>query len=157
MASPGPSKLFHRFPFVLTDRGLDTKVDGASACRLLSIDDALGEGALSSTAGQSLLLEAMAQTAAYFAEDAGRTQSGMLVGLTRVQFGRPPRTGERLLVEARLVQKFGDLVRVAARVTVTSGQVEPSTPPLEPLLAEGEILISLAGGAGPNGFAGKQP
>lgn len=151
MTVPGPSKLFHRFPFVLTDRSLDARANGSSACRLLSIDDSLGEGGvLGSTYAQSLLVEAMAQTAALFAEGSERRQSGMLAGLRRVRFGRPPRVGERLLVDAELVQTFGDLVRVAARVREVASSApakdDPATETPGEILAEGEILISLAGG-----------
>jgi acyl dehydratase len=41
----------------------------------------------------------------------------MLVGFRNVTFGRPPRVGDRLEASASFVQRFGDLVRVAGRVT----------------------------------------
>ena len=135
-AGPDPhAKLFHRFPFVLFDACETIEAGRSIARRLVSLDDALLEGAPAGPFSQMLLVEAMAQTAALFAESGGRRQSGMLVGLKRITFGRPPVAGDRLLVEARCVQKFGALVRVEGRVT-ESGE----------LLAEGEILISLAGG-----------
>jgi 3-hydroxymyristoyl/3-hydroxydecanoyl-(acyl carrier protein) dehydratase len=134
--NPAPhEKLFHRFPFVMFDR-CDRIEEGASAAtRLLSIDDALLEGGVGGTFTQALLVEAMAQTAALFAESSGRSRSGMLVGLKRVSFGAMPRAGDRLEVRAALVQKFGDLLRVQGSVH-REGEV----------IAEGEILISLAGG-----------
>jgi 3-hydroxymyristoyl/3-hydroxydecanoyl-(acyl carrier protein) dehydratase len=132
MATEVHTKLFHRFPFVLFDRALATEPGASQSARLLSVDDSLHEGAAGTTFAQSLLVEAMAQTAALFAEEAGRKRSGMLVGLNRVRFGRAPRPGDRLIVEARFVQKFGDIIRVAGRVT-ESGE----------MLAEGDILISL--------------
>jgi 3-hydroxymyristoyl/3-hydroxydecanoyl-(acyl carrier protein) dehydratase len=144
MAAESQTRLFHRFPFVLVDRPREVKPGGASSLRLLSIDDALHEGMAAdglaradadvagSTFAQSLLLEAMAQAAALFAEEGGRRTSGMLVGFRSVTFGRPPRTGDRLEIETRYVQRFGDIVRVAGRVT-ESGET----------LAEGEILLSL--------------
>jgi len=61
----------------------------------------------------------------------------MLVGFRDVKFGRPPRVGDRLEASASFVQRFGDLVRVAGRVTA-SGET----------LAEGEILLSLGDAAG---------
>ena len=137
MAAEASAKLFHRFPFVLFDRGHALAADASASTRVLSFDESLLEGGAGTSFAQVLLLEAMAQTAALFAEQGGRSRSGMLVGLRRVRFGRPPRAGDRLLVEARFMQKFGDLVRVAGRVS-ESGEA----------LAEGEILISLAGGAG---------
>src|SRR5438093_5496292 len=105
MAAEPHAKLFHRFPFVLFDRAIATEPGASRAVRLVSIDDFLHEGAGGTTFAQSLLVEAMAQTAALFAEESGRTQSGMLVGLNRVRFGRTPRPGDRLLVEASFVQK----------------------------------------------------
>src|SRR5712691_698365 len=117
MSATAHANLFHRFPFVLFDGPLRVEPGSSAASRLLSLDDALQEGGAGTTFAQSLLVEAMAQTAALFAEESGRRRSGMLVGLTRVRFGRPPRPGDRLLVEARFVQKFGELVRVAGRVS----------------------------------------
>lgn len=137
MGAEPHSKLFHRFPFVLFDRCESAERSASRAVRLVSIDDALLEGAASPALARTLLVEAMAQTAALFAEQEPRPRSGMLVGLKRVRFGSAPEPGDRLLVEASLVQKFGDLLRVEGRVT-RSGET----------LAEGEILISLAGGAG---------
>ena len=136
MSAGDASRLVHRFPFVLFDRGLQCAPGAARAHRLLSIDDSLQEGCDGTSFGQSLLVEAMAQTATLFAEETGRAQSGMLVGLKRIRFGRPPRAGDRLCVEASLVQRFGHLLVVAGRVT-ESGEC----------LAEGEILISTSGGA----------
>ena len=136
MRGSNPPRLFHRFPFVLFDRCEETGAGASRSSRLVSIDDALLEGAESETLGRSLLVEAMAQTAALFAEEGRRASSGLLVGVKRVLLLRAPRPGERLLVEAKLVQRFGDLVRIEGRV---SGAGED--------LASGEILISLAGGA----------
>lgn len=134
---PGaPTKLFHRFPFVLVDRCESVAAGASRSVRLVSIDDAMFEGGSSETYGRALLVEAMAQTAALFAEEADRTRSGMLVGMKRVRLTRAPRPGEMLRVEARLVQKFGDLLRIEGRVSHSEEQ-----------LAEGEMLISLAGGA----------
>lgn len=140
---PGESqpRLFHRFPFVLSDRCLEARHDAATASRLVSIDDALLEGGAGPSLSQALLVEAMAQTAALFAEEEGRRRSGMLVGLRGVSFGRPPRPGDRLVVEARLVQRYGGLVRVAGRVTESGEEI-----------AAGEIVISLSESAsGPGG------
>jgi len=56
--------------------------------------------------------------------------------MKRVVLHRAPRVGERLRIEASLVQRFGALVRIAGRVSSDGEE-----------LASGEILISLAGGA----------
>lgn len=134
---PGPHlRLFHRFPFVMFDRCERIEEGTSVSARLISIDDALLEGGGSETFAQSLLVETMAQTAALFAETDGRSRSGMLVGLKRIRFGPIPKPGDVLRVEAKLVQKFGELLRIEGRVS-RSGEA----------LAEGEILISLAGGA----------
>jgi 3-hydroxymyristoyl/3-hydroxydecanoyl-(acyl carrier protein) dehydratase len=101
----------------------------------MTIDEALLEGHAGASFVQNLLVEAMAQTAALFAEQSSPSESGLLAGLSRIRFGRAPRTGDSLMVEARLMQRFGDLMRVGGRVT-EAGEC----------LAEGEILISLSGG-----------
>jgi len=137
MAPEASTRLFHRFPFVLVDRPQEVRQGASTALRLLSLDDALHEGLAGTTYSQSLLVEAMAQAAALFAEEADRRRSGMLVGFRDVKFGRPPRVGDRLEASASFVQRFGDLVRVAGRVTA-SGET----------LAEGEILLSLGDAAG---------
>jgi 3-hydroxymyristoyl/3-hydroxydecanoyl-(acyl carrier protein) dehydratase len=137
MAANMDTKLFHRFPFVLVDRPEERRPGASASLRLLSIDDALHEGLAGTTYAQSLLIEAMAQAAALFAEEGERRESGMLVGLREVTFGRPPRAGDRLEVSAQFVQRFGNLVRVAGRVTA-SGET----------LAEGEILLSVADARG---------
>ena len=139
MAADIQTKLFHRFPFVLVDRPVEVRPGAAATLRLASIDDALLEGAQGTTYAQSLLIEAMAQAAALFAEEeeGGRRESGMLVGFRGLTFGRPPRIGDRLEVSASFVQRFGRIVRVAGRV---SGSGET--------LAEGEILLSLRGEPG---------
>ena len=134
MAADIQTKLFHRFPFVLVDRPSEVRPGASVALRLLSIDEALHEGIAGTTYSQSLLIEAMAQAAALFAEEGERRESGMLVGFRGLTFGRPPRIGDRLDVSASFVQRFGEIVRVAGRVTV-SGET----------LAEGEILLSLGG------------
>lgn len=130
---PQSSRLFHRFPFVLVDRPVDVRPGASASLRLLSIDDALNEGGAGTTFSQSLLIEAMAQAAALFKDEGEPHESGMLVGFRDVKFGRPPRIGDRLEVQASFVQRFGDLVRIAGRVT-ESGE----------MLAEGEILLSLS-------------
>ena len=137
MAAEAPTRLFHRFPFVLVDRPVEVRPGASAALRLHSLDDALHEGLAETTYAQSLLVEAMAQAAALFAEEGDRRGSGMLVGFRDVRFGRPPRIGDRLEVSASFVQRFGDLVRVAGRVT-GSGE----------MLAEGEILLSLGDAPG---------
>ena len=137
MSPSFPERPIHRFPFVLFDRPGQAGPDGATAIRLASIDDALHEGHAGTTFAQSLLVEAMAQSATLFAREDGGGSCGMLVGLSNIRFGRVPRPGERLVVEARLAQKFGGLIRIGARVSVGAE-----------MLAEGEVLISITGGDG---------
>jgi 3-hydroxymyristoyl/3-hydroxydecanoyl-(acyl carrier protein) dehydratase len=126
------ARLFHRFPFVLFDHAGEAGDGASTARRVLSIDDALLEGGSCPTLTQSLLVEAMAQTAAIFAEPGGARRSGMLVGLKRIRFGAVPAPGDQLVVSARLTQRFGDLLRIEGRVTRG-----------EETVSEGEILISL--------------
>ena len=153
---------------MLFDREEAVAPGAARAVRQASVDDALEEGRPGTTMGQTLLIEAMAQTAVLFADDAEKKTSGMLVGLKRVRFGRPPRPGDRLSVEARFVQQFGGLLRIHGRVLaaappsavggegpvppapaglgVEDGAAPASASAAAECLAEGEILISVTGG-----------
>ncbi len=139
MSHPSAAGSPHRFPFVLFDRASTSGPGEAGAIRLISAGDALCEGAAGTTFAQSLLLEAMAQAATLFAGEGAGAPAGLLAGLSGVTFGRPPRPGDRLAVEARLAQRFGGMIRVSGRVTAG-----------DELLAEGDVLISLQGsGASP--------
>jgi 3-hydroxymyristoyl/3-hydroxydecanoyl-(acyl carrier protein) dehydratase len=134
MSHSSPAGSPHRFPFVLFDRASTRGTAEASAIRLVSAGDALCEGAVGTTFAQSLLIEAMAQAATLFAEEGAGAPTGLLAGLSGVTFGRPPRPGDRLAVEARLAQRFGGMIRVSGRVTAG-----------DDLLAEGDVLIALRG------------
>ena len=149
MTPPPPSKLFHRFPFVLFDRAEAIAPGAARAVRQASFDEALEEGRPGTTMGQTLLIEAMAQTAVLFADDADRRTSGMLVGLKRVRFGRPPRPGDRLSVEARFVQQFGGLLRIEGRVLAAPPDQGFVTRGATPGTVPGEGLVAPSGPGAP--------
>ena len=103
------------------------------AVRLLSIDDGILEGTAGALFPQSLLLEAMAQAASLLTASRESAPTGsLLAGVSRVSFGRPPRPGDRLQVEARLTQRHGDLIRI-------SGKVREG----REILAEGDIILAL--------------
>jgi len=80
MTPAAENRLFHRFPFVLFDRAEEAGSGSSRAVRLISVDDALLEGGSGETLGRMLMVEAMAQTAATFAEEEGRQRSGCWLG-----------------------------------------------------------------------------
>ena len=79
-----------------------------------------------------LLIEAMAQVAALFAEGEGRASSGTLAGLNDFEFGDPVPLGQRVIVTTEHVGAFGRLVRTRGRAEVDGR-----------LCASGEITIAL--------------
>jgi 3-hydroxymyristoyl/3-hydroxydecanoyl-(acyl carrier protein) dehydratase len=140
MHDPRIQKLLHGFPFVLRDCPDAGTQDESAAVRLVSFDDGALEGRASSRFPQSLLLEAMAQTASLLtASGAGGPREGLLAGVSRARFGRPPRAGDRLRVSVRITQRHGDLIRVAGRVSEGAE-----------VIAEGEIILAVAPDAAPD-------
>jgi hypothetical protein len=138
MAAEVPTRLFHRFPFVLIDRPVEVRPGASSALRLHSLDDALHEGLAGTTYAQSLLIEAMAQAAALFRRGggaAGLRHAGGLPGRLFRASASNRRSARGLLALRAAVSAI--MVRVAGRVTA-SGET----------LAEGEILLSLGDAPG---------
>lgn len=126
MTSPAPPvtgvPLFHRFPMLRIDRVLHV-VPGKEATAQVAVasDDAMVRDAAHYPA--VLLLEAMAQVAALFAEGPARAESGSLAGLSDVTFGAPVPVGSRLEVTTRLVGSFGRLWRTEGVVMADGREV----------------------------------
>lgn len=124
-------RLFHRFPMMRVDRVL--RVDpGKSATALVAIsgNDALIRGFPVCPPG--LLVEAIAQVAALYAEGDQRSESGTLAALTDFTFGDPVPWGALLEVSSRHAGRFGRLVRAAGEARVG-----------DRVAASGEITIAL--------------
>lgn len=124
-------QLFHRFPMMRIDRVL--AVDpGTSARALVAVSgsDAMLRGF--PFYPPALLVEAIAQVAALYAEEEERTQSGFLAALSGFAFGEPVPWGSVLEVSSRYAGRFGRLVRAAGEAKVAGR-----------LAASGEITIAL--------------
>jgi 3-hydroxyacyl-[acyl-carrier-protein] dehydratase len=118
----------HRYPFLLIDRIL-TRDPGVScvAERLISADDF--SGSRSGVEPRGLLIEMLAQTCALVGE--GPIEGGRLAAVRGFTIAGAPQPGDRLRLEARLVQTF----RAVARFQ-TSAHREGEC------IAYGEVLVS---------------
>jgi 3-hydroxyacyl-[acyl-carrier-protein] dehydratase len=105
----------HAYPFLLIDRVLLVEPERwAVALRGLSGDDPLLDGA--GLLPPLLLVEAMAQTAGLAIGAPAGGAPLVLARVHRFRCGAPPGAGERLLVTARLIRRFGALTQVRASV-----------------------------------------
>ncbi len=112
------------------DRILEvTQGEMASARVMITANDGLAAGR---PLPGVILIEAMAQVAALFAEEDEAKESGVLAAFSGVRFHEPPRVGDLLLVRSRLVAEFGRLRRI-------SGEAHRG----DRLLASGEITIAI--------------
>lgn len=121
----------HRFPMMRIDRVLRVE-RGRSATALVAVsgNDALLRGFPVCPPG--LLVEAIAQVAALYAEEEPQGQSGILAALTDFSFGDPVPWGSLLEVTSRHAGKFGRLVRASGEARL-----------LDRVAASGEITIAL--------------
>lgn len=111
-------RLPHAYPFRLLDRAVMLEPGRwALGMKNLTRDDPLvdAEGAFAPV----LLAEAMAQTAGLAASDASEGMSpAVLAHIDRFRCHLPIVAGDRLLVAARVVRRFGATVKVRASVKV---------------------------------------
>lgn len=131
----------HGFPFIRVDRAEEGCGPVAKARIVVSIDDAMLEGRPEPSLLQMLLVEAAAQACAFVGSEEPDGAHGevrgdaRLAGLSDVRFGRPPRPGEAIVLEATPSGLFGSVARVHATARA-NGE----------MLVEGEILLSFARG-----------
>lgn len=105
----------HAYPFVLLDRllALDRGTAARAERRIAATDPLLdGEGRLP----PPLLLEAMAQCAGLAIAAGSATDGGVLVSFDRFRLGRVVQVGDTLEVTARVVRRFGPLVKARGRI-----------------------------------------
>ena len=122
----------HRPPFRLVDRLVSCGPADAVAERRITHDDPLVEGALPGT----LLVEALAQTAALMATAELGEHLGYLVGLRRVTLTGRVVPGDTLRLHARRTGTLGALHRVEAEgrvgdVVVVRGELTLTIAPKE--------------------------
>ena len=124
-------RLFHRYPMLRLDRVLAVNPGQSARARVgPSANDVLTRSLPFYPA--VMLIEAMAQVTALYAEGEGRSQSGTLAGLTDFEFREPVAFGRPVEVWSEHVGTWGRLVRTRAGVDVDGSTA-----------AQGEITIAL--------------
>jgi 3-hydroxymyristoyl/3-hydroxydecanoyl-(acyl carrier protein) dehydratase len=126
----------HRPPARLLERVLDATDEGAVAELTVREGPWTRAGKLAPEA----LVEALAQTAALYAGARARREgsegrlprAGVLAAVSRFEFPRPARPGDRVRLEVRLQKALGELVAFEARARVGEGDV-----------AQGELRVAL--------------
>ena len=108
-----------RYPYLMIDRLLEKGRDHVVALKNVTINEPFFQGhfpePLPAVMPGTLILEAMAQTAAFLFEDA---REGYLVGIEQVRFRRKVIPGDQLLLHARLLKRRGGLVRANVEAKV---------------------------------------
>ncbi len=114
-----------RYPYLMVDRILEESPDRVVALKNVSIDEPFFQGhfpePLEAVMPGTLIVEAMAQTAAFLStttagEDTGGV--GYLVGIERARFRRKVVPGDQLRLEATLVRRRLGVVQAAVEATV---------------------------------------
>ncbi len=131
-----------RFPYLMVDRVLEEGPDRVVALKNVSIGEPFFQGhfpePFPAIMPGTLLLEAMAQTAAFLIETSGEGPSlGYLVGVESARFRRKVVPGDQLRIEAKLVRSRRGLLQ--ADVTAAVGDDVAASATLSLLLdREGE-------------------
>lgn len=109
-----------RYPYLLIDRLLEKGMDHVLALKNVTINEPFFQGhfpePLPAVMPGTMILEAMAQTAAFLLENA---REGYLVGIEQARFRRKIIPGDRLLLHAQLLRKKGGLVRVQVEAKIS--------------------------------------
>ena len=146
----GRTTLFppHSHPFRMIDTILTLDRERCTIIKALCGDETLRlpPGALGGDYPFSLLLEAMAQAAVPLAgladEESPRGSEppqpkGLIVGIDGARLLRTARPGDRLLITASIVGRFGGMIRVRSTAEIAGSA------PGQGLIAEGEFTIAL--------------
>jgi 3-hydroxyacyl-[acyl-carrier-protein] dehydratase len=109
-----------RYPYLMIDRLLEKEPDHVLALKNVTINEPFFQGhfpePLPAIMPGTLILEAMAQTAAFLLEDA---REGYLVGIEQARFRRKVIPGDRLLLHAQLLKRRGGLVRAKVEAKIS--------------------------------------
>jgi len=109
-----------RYPYLMIDRIIEEGEGRIVAIKNVTIDEPFFQGhfpePLQAVMPGTLILEAMAQTAAFLAPE--KRQGGYLVGVEAARFRRRVIPGDRLRLEARLLRWKGGLLRAKVDATV---------------------------------------
>jgi len=110
-----------RYPYLMIDRVVEYGPDRAVALKNVTIDEPVFQGhfpePLPAVMPGTLILEAMAQTAAFLLADV-KGKEGYLVEVTRARFHRKVTPGDQLRLEAHPLRRRGGLIQAEVRATV---------------------------------------
>ena len=139
----------HSHPFRMIDVVLELDRERCTTIKSVTTDEVVRDDPGASEGGYpfSLLLEAMAQAAVPLAglqeedhpgaADRSPRPGGMIVGIDGARLLRPVRSGDRLLITATIIGRFGTMIRVRS-VAERAG-----SPTGEAVVAEGVFTIAL--------------
>jgi len=120
-------RLLHRYPFLLVDRILMQDGRRVVSIKNVSINEPFFQGHFPTEAVMPgvLILEAMAQTAAFLLTDGDATDAlmGYLVGIDKAKFRRKVVPGDQLRIEALRVRLRHGMLQAEARATVDGDMV----------------------------------
>lgn len=122
------ARIPHRAPWLLLDSVLATEPTRVTSQRRLSVGDPL----LSDGLAETLMVEALAQTAACLVGKERGTHQGYLVALQGFRFHRRGQAGETLDCEAERTAVLGNLHRFTGRI-LSDGEV----------LCEGQMTFAI--------------
>jgi 3-hydroxyacyl-[acyl-carrier-protein] dehydratase len=126
----------HRYPFLLVDRILELREDGAVGLKNVTMNEPFFQGHFPGRPIMPgvLLVEALAQVGAValLSRPENRGKLALFAGLDRVRFKRPVRPGDTLRLEVTLERMRGPIGRGRGTATV-EGQVA----------VQGEFLFAL--------------
>jgi 3-hydroxyacyl-[acyl-carrier-protein] dehydratase len=133
-----------RYPYLMVDRVLEEGPDRVVALKNVSIGEPFFQGhfpdPLPAIMPGTLLLEAMAQTAAFLMEETGAGPSlGYLVGVEDARFRRKVVPGDQLRLEAKRLRFRRGLLQAAVTASV-DGEVAASATLSLLLAGDGEPL-----------------
>ncbi len=132
----------HRYPFLLVDRILELREDGAVGLKNVTVNEPFFPGHFPGRPLMPgvLIIEALAQVGAFalLSRPENRGKLALFAGLDRVRFKRPVRPGDTLRLEVGLERMRGPIGRGRGVATV-EGQVA----------AQGEFLFALVEGPAP--------
>lgn len=110
-----------RYPYLMIDRILEFGAERAVALKNVTINEPVFQGhfpePLPAVMPGTLILEAMAQTAAFLL-DSAPGKEGYLVGVERARFRRKVTPGDQLRLEARPLRRRAGLIKAEVAATV---------------------------------------
>ena len=117
-----------RYPYLMIDRLLEKEADHIVALKNVTINEPFFQGhfpePLPSVMPGTLILEAMAQTAAFLFEVA---RDGYLVGIEKARFRRKVTPGDQLFLHARLLKRREGLVQAEVKAEISGEMAAKAT------------------------------